>query len=70
MAQIPFNDIQQGAPAFLTIVMIPLGYSISTGLAFGFISYVLIQLILGQIRQCSPTLIVIALLSAVSLMVG
>ncbi|WP_316347936.1 NCS2 family permease [Desulfuromonas acetoxidans] len=70
VSQIPFNDIQQSAPAFLTIIMIPLGYSISTGLAFGFISYVLIQLILGQIRQCSLTLIVIALLSAVSLMLG
>ena len=68
VTQIPFNDIQQGAPAFLTIVMIPLGYSISTGLAFGFISYVLIQLVLGQIRQCRLTLIIIALLSAMSLM--
>jgi AGZA family xanthine/uracil permease-like MFS transporter len=68
VAEIPFHDVQQGAPAFLTIVMIPLGYSISTGLAFGFISYVLIQLILGQIRQCGPTLVVIALLSGLSLM--
>nr|WP_320050190.1 NCS2 family permease [uncultured Desulfuromonas sp.] len=68
VTQIPFNDLQHGAPAFLTIMMIPLGYNISIGLSFGFISYVLLQLILGQIRQCSPTLIVIAILSAMSLM--
>ena len=67
IALIDFSKIEQGAPAFLTIIMMPLGYSIATGLSFGFISYVLIQLAMGRIRHCHPVLIVVAIASAVSL---
>jgi AGZA family xanthine/uracil permease-like MFS transporter len=38
-------------PAFLTLVMIPLTFSIANGLAFGFIAYSLIKLARGEWRQ-------------------
>jgi AGZA family xanthine/uracil permease-like MFS transporter len=45
----------------------PFSFSIATGLAFGFLSYVLIKLLLGKIKSCDPILIWIALFSAVSI---
>jgi len=67
MGQIDFYDFEEGAPAFLTILFMPLSYSISTGLAFGFLSYVLIKILLGKWRQCDPFLHGAAVLSLISL---
>ncbi len=61
--KIDFSDLPQALPAFIIIVMIALSYSISTGLAFGFIAYTLIQIIAGKIRDVKPAMWVIALLS-------
>ncbi len=42
--EIPWTDLEEAFPAFLTIVGIPLTYNISYGIGFGFISYVLIKI--------------------------
>ncbi len=63
--KIDFSDLRHGLPAFIIIVMIALSYSISTGLAFGFIAYTLIQIIAGKITDIKPTMWIIALLSVV-----
>jgi AGZA family xanthine/uracil permease-like MFS transporter len=60
---INFADIQESFPAFIIIVMIAFSYSISTGLAFGFISFVLIKSAAGRIREVKPTMWIIAGLS-------
>jgi AGZA family xanthine/uracil permease-like MFS transporter len=60
---INFSDIQESFPAFIIIVMIALSYSISTGLAFGFISFVLIKSASGKIREVKPAMWIIAILS-------
>jgi adenine/guanine/hypoxanthine permease len=67
IGQIDFYDFEEGAPAFFTLVLMPLTYSIATGLAFGFISFVLLKLCLGKIRQCDPVLIGCAVFSLASL---
>ena len=41
-------------PAFLTIIMIPFTYSITTGIGFGFISYVLVMLFRGKVKDIKP----------------
>ncbi len=46
-----FDDFTEVVPAFLTIVMMPLTYSIAEGLAFGFISYTAIKLFTGRYRE-------------------
>jgi AGZA family xanthine/uracil permease-like MFS transporter len=60
---INFANIQEAFPAFIIIVMIALSYSISTGLAFGFISFVLIKSAAGRAREVKPTMWIIAGLS-------
>ncbi|MCM3410293.1 NCS2 family permease [Metabacillus litoralis] len=48
---IDFEDFTNVVPAFLTIIMMPLTYSIAEGLAFGFISYTLLKLVTGKRKE-------------------
>lgn len=67
IGQVDFYNFEEGAPAFLTFILMPLTFSIATGLAFGLLSYVLIKLCLGKIKQCDPFLIGAAIFSLISL---
>lgn len=49
--EIDWDDMAKAIPAFLTIFMIPLTYSIAEGLAIGFISYPLIKLFQGKAKE-------------------
>ena len=46
--EIHWDDPLLALPAFLTIITIPLTFSIANGLAFGFISYTLLKLLRGK----------------------
>jgi AGZA family xanthine/uracil permease-like MFS transporter len=48
--EIDFGDFTEAIPAFLTIIMMPLAYSISDGIIFGIISYVLLKIFTGKAR--------------------
>jgi AGZA family xanthine/uracil permease-like MFS transporter len=69
IGQINFYDFEEGVPAFLTLVLMPLTYSIAQGLVFGFISYALIKVLLGKVKDLDPILLVVAALCLVSLLV-
>jgi AGZA family xanthine/uracil permease-like MFS transporter len=51
VAEIPWDDACTAFPAFLTLITIPLTFSIANGLACGIISYVIIHLACGRGRQ-------------------
>lgn len=61
-AKVDMDDITSAIPAFLTLVMMPLTYSISNGIAIGAISYVLIRLFTGKYQKKDITVTIIALL--------
>jgi AGZA family xanthine/uracil permease-like MFS transporter len=65
--RIDFTRMENAFPAFIIIIMIALSYSISTGLAFGFISFALIKLLSGKAKDVKPTMWVIAILSVLFL---
>ena len=65
--RIDFEKLEEALPAFIIIVMTALSYSISTGLAFGFMSFVLIKTVSGKVKDVKPTMWVIAILSLVFL---
>jgi len=67
--KIDLANIEQAFPAFIIMVMIALSYSISTGLAFGFISFTIIQLLYGKIKQVKPTMWIIFVLSVLFLII-
>jgi AGZA family xanthine/uracil permease-like MFS transporter len=50
---IDFSDPTEGIPAFLAIVMMPFAYSIAEGIVYGVISYVLLKLAAGKLREIS-----------------
>jgi AGZA family xanthine/uracil permease-like MFS transporter len=56
---IDFGDIEEGLPALLTIVGMPLTYSITNGIGFGVISYVVIKAARG--KAVSPVVWLVAL---------
>ncbi len=62
IGDIDFSDYQDALPAFITIVFIPFSYSISEGIVFGFLSYVLIRILVGRHRDITPIMYLLALL--------
>lgn len=60
--KINWGDYGESIPAFLTIIGIPLTYSIGDGMALGFISYPLIKLLSGQGREVRWLMYVLALI--------
>jgi AGZA family xanthine/uracil permease-like MFS transporter len=63
VGQISFAKIEEGLPAFLTIILIPLTFSITQGILWGFISHVGLYLIVGRRRDIHPVMFVLALIS-------
>jgi AGZA family xanthine/uracil permease-like MFS transporter len=61
--RIDFVQMGNAFPAFIIIIMIALSYSISTGLAFGFISFAVLKIIAGKAGQIKPVMWLITGLS-------
>ena len=60
--ELDLQDYTEALPAFLTIVMMPLSYSIANGIVFGFLSYLVLKLLTGRGREVKPLLYVIGVL--------
>jgi AGZA family xanthine/uracil permease-like MFS transporter len=59
---INFDDFTESIPAFLTIIMMPLTYSISEGILFGVLSYVLLKVLTGKFKDITIVTIILAVL--------
>lgn len=62
VTKINWKDFSEAIPAFLTIVIMPYAYSITEGIAVGFIFYTVLKLITGRIKDVHPILIIFAVL--------
>lgn len=62
LKDIQWDDLEQAIPAFLTIVGMPYFYSITDGLALGFISYVVVKIAKGKTKDIHPLMYVIVVL--------
>lgn len=60
--KIDWNDIMVAIPAFFIITMMPLSYSITTGIQFGFVFYILVNLVNGKGKKISPMIYIFTLL--------
>ena len=63
VGQIRFAKIEEGFPAFLTIILIPLTFSITQGILWGFISHVGLYLLVGRRREIHPVMYVLAIIA-------
>ena len=62
--KIDFSDYTEALPAFITVIMIPLAYSIGEGLMIGLLTYVVIKLISGKFKDLNIAICILAALIA------
>lgn len=62
LKDIDLDDYAESIPAFITIVMMPLTYSISDGILCGVITYVIINALCQNFKKLNPTLCILAAL--------
>jgi AGZA family xanthine/uracil permease-like MFS transporter len=62
VSEIAWDDLAIAIPSFLTMLMIPLSFSIANGLAFGFTSYTVLRVARGEWRRLHPLLYVLTAL--------
>lgn len=51
---LPTEDLSEAIPGFITIIVMPMAYSIADGILIGTISYVIINLLCGNFRKLTP----------------
>jgi adenine/guanine/hypoxanthine permease len=62
---IDFLDFEEGFPALLTLILMPLTFSITVGIGAGFVSYVFIKVIKGKFADIHPLMWVVAIAFAI-----
>ncbi len=65
VAKIDFEDFTEAFPAFLTIIFMPLAFSIADGIAFGFIAFPIVKLVAGKYKEVHWLLYVLAVISLI-----
>jgi len=68
--EIDFADFSVALPAFLTIVVMPFTYSIANGIGVGFITWVVLRVARGRIRDVHPLMWIVAVLFVAYFAVG
>lgn len=68
VSKIDFSDYTEGFPAFITILMMVVAYSISEGLVFGVLSYVFLKFFTGKAKDLNPVIVIIAILFFIKLL--
>ncbi|MBP3965374.1 NCS2 family permease [Paenibacillus lignilyticus] len=67
LRKIEWNDIEEAFPAFLIVVLMPLTYSIATGIGVGFIVYPILKLVRGKRKDVHPIFYLFAVLFFIQL---
>lgn len=67
LTKINWGDFEIALPAFISIILIPLTFSITQGIIWGFLSYTIIKLLLGKVDEIKPMLWIIDIFALFSL---
>jgi AGZA family xanthine/uracil permease-like MFS transporter len=65
LAEVDWEDITEYAPAVVAAVTMPLTYSIATGIGLGFITYALLKILSGRIKEAAPAVLILAAIFAI-----
>jgi len=60
--EVDFDDYTEAIPAFLTIIMMPLTYSIAEGIMFGMLSYIVLKALTGKAKDVHPVTYIVGIL--------
>lgn len=69
LANVNFKDFTTAAPTFLIVMLMPLTYSITNGLAFGFIVYLLLKVLRKETQDINIGIIMLAAISLIAFIV-
>ena len=69
VTKIEWGDVTEGLPAFLTLIMMPLTYSIAEGIVWGLLSYILLKLCSGKFRDVPVLTYVVGVFFVISFIV-
>lgn len=70
LQKLDLDDITEALPAFLTLIMVPLTFNIANGLIWGIVSYSLLKIGTGRVREIRPTMAILTLMCLISLQRG
>ena len=62
LLEIDFSDFTNAIPAFLTFAMMPLAYSIADGIIFGIISFTILKLATGKLKEVNLSLVLLSIM--------
>ncbi|MBR6212254.1 MAG: NCS2 family permease [Bacteroidales bacterium] len=62
VVRIDWTNFREAIPAFVTLILMPVAYSISDGILIGMITYVVLNALTGKAKEISPTMWVLAVL--------
>lgn len=68
--KLELDDLTEALPAFLTLLMVPFTFNIANGLIWGIVSYALLKIGTGRIREIRPTMWILTILCLISLSRG
>ncbi|MDX9723405.1 MAG: NCS2 family permease, partial [Myxococcota bacterium] len=68
--QVEFGRLDEGVPAFLALILIPLTYSITQGISWSFVFYVLLKIVRGEARAVPPMLYLVTGLGVLALILS
>jgi AGZA family xanthine/uracil permease-like MFS transporter len=58
---IDFSDVEEGFPALLGLILMPLTFSITVGIGAAFVSYVILKIVRGKITEVHPLMWAVAI---------
>ncbi|HHD7222029.1 TPA: NCS2 family permease, partial [Citrobacter freundii] len=67
LARVSWDDLTESVPAFITTVMMPFSFSITEGIALGFMSYCIMKVFTGRWRELNLCVVAVALLFALKI---
>lgn len=70
LSRINFTDLHIAVPAFLTMIMMPLTYSISNGIAYGFSSFIILALFTKNTKEVTPMMWGVGVFSILSIVIA
>lgn len=70
LGKIDWNELEEAVPAFFTVVMMPLSYSITNGIAVGFIFYCITKIIRGKAKEVHPIMYIVTVLFVINYIIG
>lgn len=62
LVEVKWNDLTEAVPAFITTVMMPFTFSITEGIAFGFISFCIMKAFTGKLKEINLPVVLISIL--------